>query len=203
MKRKLKKYELKINVKDGAIVNSVALVEEPAIESNFLAFKREYDVSEFAANDEKMELLGAAMIPEQLIFRRDKKTGEEFEVYFTADTIREIAQQYFKSGFQNSMNINHTSVPAKSYIFQSYIVDTDKGLNPPKGIDVPNGSWVIGVKVDDKDTWNAIKAGKVKGFSIEGMFEFIEAGFAKEENLDEEVLTLLHQLNNIISRYKK
>lgn len=203
MKRKLPVYELKINVEDDAIVSAVALVEEPAIESNFLAFSKD-GVLQFAANDEKMELIGAAMIPDQLIYRRDKKTEQEFEVFFTADTIRQIAQQYFKSGFQKNLNLNHTSVPAKSYMFQSYIVDNSKGIKAPKGIDVPDGSWIVGVKVDDKEVWNEIKTGKVKGFSIEGMFEFIESNFSKEDTTeDEEVFQLLQLMNQIIIKNKK
>lgn len=202
-KKRLPRYELKINIKDDAIVSGIALVEQPAIESNFLAFSNEKAFAEFAANDEKMELLGAAMIPDQLIYRLDKETKEEFEVYFTADTIRQIAQQYFKSGFQSNMNLNHTSVPAKSYIFQSFIVDKAKGLNAPKNIDAPDGSWIIGVKVEDKEVWNDIKAGKMQGFSIEGMFQFLETTFSKQEDTDDSDLLGLMNLMNTIINIKK
>lgn len=202
-KKRLPRYELKINIKDDAIVSGIALVEQPAIESNFLAFSNEKAFAEFAANDEKMELLGAAMIPDQLIYRLDKETQEEFEVYFTADTIRQIAQQYFKSGFQSNMNLNHTSVPAKSYIFQSFIVDKAKGLNAPKNIDAPDGSWIIGVKVEDKEVWNDIKAGKMQGFSIEGMFQFLETTFSKQEDTDDSDLLGLMNLMNTIINIKK
>lgn len=200
-KKTLPRFRLKINPQDDAIVSGIALVEQPAIESNFLAFSKEYTYSDFAANEDKMELLGAAMIPDQYIYRIDKATGEEFEVFFQADDIREIAQQYMKCGFQQNMNMNHTSIPSKSYIFQSYIVDSSKGMKAPIGVDAPDGSWIIGVKVDDSNTWADIKAGKVKGFSIEGMFEFIETSFSKEEDTDDiEVLKLLNQINQIINR---
>lgn len=200
-KKTLPRFRLKINPQDDAIVSGIALVEQPAIESNFLAFSKEYSYADFAANEDKMELLGVAMIPDQYIYRVNKTTGEEFEVFFTSEDIREIAQQYMKYGFQQNMNMNHTSIPAKSYIFQSYIVDSSKGINAPKGIDAPDGSWVIGVKVDDSKTWADIKAGKVKGFSIEGMFEFIESSFSKEDDTDDlEVMKLLNQINQIINR---
>ena len=65
---------------------------------------------------------------------------------------------------------------------KTYIVDNTKGIPTPKGIEAPDGSWIIGVKVDDSNVWNDIKAGKVQGFSIEGMFEFIESKFSKEDN---------------------
>lgn len=203
MKKKRPVFELKINVEDGAIVNAMAMVEHPAIESNFLAFGKQVEMA-FAANDERMELLGAAMIPDQLIYRIDPKTKEEFEVFFSAETIRQIAQEYFKSGYQNNLNLNHTSIPAKSYIFQSYIVDSSKGLNAPMGIDVKDGSWIVGVKINDAKVWDDVKAGKVKGFSIEGVFEFIESKFSKEDNNDDaEVIEVLTRLNQLINNKRK
>lgn len=201
-KKKLPLYELRINLEEDAIVSAISLVEQPAIEANFLAFNTDFKIEQFSSDDEKHELLGAAMIPDQRIFRFDKATGEEYEVFFSAETIRQIAQQYFKMGFQKSMNLNHSMVPAKSYIFQSYIVDESKGLPAPKGVNVPNGSWVIGVKVEDKETWADIKSGKVKGFSIEGTFQFIESRFSKQEDADEQVLKLINQMNSIINKLK-
>lgn len=198
MKKKLPVYQLTIDVENDAIVSAISLVDEPAIESNFLAFSKQQKL-EFKTNEELMELLGAAMISDQLIYRIDPETGEEFNVYFSADTIRQIAQQYFKMGFQNSMNINHTAIPAHSYIFQSYIVDKTKGMLAPKGIDVPNGSWIVGVKVTDKSVWDSIKQGKINGFSIEGLFQFIQGKFNKNNNdEDAEIMELLQQINQRI-----
>lgn len=200
--KKLPRYELKINVEADAMVSAISLVESPAIESNFLAFNKDYLYQQFAANEERMELIGAAMIPDQIIYRFDKSTKEEFEVFFTTQTIREIAMQYMKHGFQSNMNINHSSTPAKSYVFQSYLTDSEKGISAPKGIDVPNGTWVVGVKVDDKDVWNDIKAGKTKGFSIEGLFDW-EQSFSKDDNDEADLIDILNQLNeanNIIKQ---
>jgi len=155
----------------------------------------------FSSNDEKMELIGAAMIPDKLIYRRDPN-GDEYQVYFTKETIREIAQQYFKYGFQKNMNLGHTSIPADSYIFQSYIVDKSKGIKSPSNIDAPDGSWIIGVKVENEKVWNDIKLGKVKGFSIEGIFQFINDKFENQDNDEEEVYELLNQINTLINKIK-
>jgi len=201
-KKKLPVYQLKINIAEDAVVSAISLVEEPAIESNFMAFSKQESL-QFATNDTKQELIGAAMIPNQLIYRIDPITGEEFEVFFSADTIRQIAQQYMKLGFQNNMNLNHTAVPAKSYVYQSYITDKSKGINAPKGINVPDGTWIVGVKVDDANVWGEIKAGKVKGFSIEGLFEFAPAKFNKVDADDIELMKVLNQLNHIINKTKK
>jgi len=171
--------ELRINPDEESFVSGIALVEFPANESSFIAFsnsgKKPTSNLEFSANDEKMELIGLAMIPNQVIDRiADDGTG--YQVVFTATTIRYIAQVFAQKGLFNSTNIEHTTVPANSYIFQSYLTDKSKGINAPIGIDgdVPDGSWVVGVKVMNSNVWSAIKTGKIKGFSVEGMFELFE-----------------------------
>lgn len=196
MEKKLPIYELRINHEDEAIVNMVSLVEEPAIESNFFAFSKEYQ--QFNTNDEKMEIIGAAMIPDQLIYRKDK-SGKEFNVFFSKETIRQIAQQYMKSGFQNNTNLNHKAIPADSFIFQSYLVDEEKGIKAPSNITAPDGSWIVGMKVESPKTWELVKEGKVKGFSIEGVFSMIEAKMAKHKSEDEEILELINRINDIIN----
>lgn len=192
-KTKLPRFELKINPDADAIVSAVSLVDQPAIESNFQFFTKtikEYKPEQFSANDEKQELMGAAMIPSIDILRVNQKTGEQYNVFFTPDTIRQIAQQYSKSGFQNNMNIEHSAIPAHSYIFQSFITDKKRGINAPTGIDVPDGSWIVGVKVDNADVWNDIKAGKVKGFSIEGVFQYLESNFSMINNNEEDKIDI-------------
>jgi len=170
-------YELKINPDNDSFVDAIALVDEPAIESNFIAFAKEQKGLTFNMDDQRMELLGAAMIPNMLIYRRDAN-GNQYNVFFSADTIRQIAQVFSKNSFQKNMNLEHTSLPAKSYVFQSYIVDTALGMNSPANLALPDGAWVVGVKVTDASVWNDIKTGKVKGFSVEGVFELIKQDFS-------------------------
>jgi len=199
-------YELRINEDSDFVVDAIALVDEPAIESDFLAFAKMEKEVRFATDDSKMELLGAAMIPNMRIYRRDDESGEEYEVYFTKETIRTISQVFFKKGFQMNLNLDHTETTAKSFVFQSFIVDQSKGINSPKGLNLPDGSWVIGVKVQDKNVWNSIKGGNQKGFSIEGMFEFFETQkfqSVDESKQDEEILQSLQLLNNMLKHTKK
>ncbi|RZK45903.1 MAG: hypothetical protein EOO97_00270 [Pedobacter sp.] len=202
---KLPVYELKINPANDSVVDAIALVEHPAIESDFLAFNSQAPSKiQFAANDERMELLGPAMVPDQRIYRKDED-GSEYEVFFSKDTIREIAQVFFNRGFQKNMNLDHTATPAKSFIYQSYLVDSDKGMNSPKGLDLPDGSWVVGVKVTDADVWADIKAGKRKGFSVEGLFEFIQPSkmsrhIKNERGQDVEMLKILQQMTTLAKK---
>ncbi|MFT3908317.1 MAG: XkdF-like putative serine protease domain-containing protein [Ferruginibacter sp.] len=181
-KKELPIYELSVDDIE-TFVDAIALVENPAIEKGFIAFS-ETPKQSFAFNDEKMELLGAAIIPDLLIYRRTDE-GFEYNVKFSAEEIRFIAQTFSKNSRQSNLNIEHTKVNADSYVFQSMIVDKAKGIAP---LDLPDGTWVIGVKVNNPAIWNDIKDGKRKGFSIEGVFQLIESKFSKDEYLNEKLL---------------
>jgi hypothetical protein len=193
---KLPLYELRIDPEADSFVSAVALVEEPAIEADFIAFNKQQEFS-FSMDDEKMELLGPAMIPNLKIYRRNPD-GMEYQVYFSEATIRQIAQTFFQKGFQSNINLDHTATPANTYIYQSYITDSTKGINAPKGLDLPDGSWVVGMKVTDQKVWESIKKGERKGFSVEGLFSF----FNKQRDVDQEILETLTHLHNLINKSK-
>lgn len=179
-KKTLPLLELKINPKKGSLVSAISIVETPAISSNFIAFSKDEPTRlVFAANDERMELLGAAMIPGLPMYRNTKEIGEYMAV-FEAETIREIAQVFAENGFFKNMNVDHSDKSAGSYVFQSYIVDEAKGVFAPKDVDAPNGSWIVGVKVNDLETWKNIKAGKSNGFSVEGFFDLFDTSIELE-----------------------
>ena len=197
-KNNLPLVELKINPKKKSFVNAIALVNQPAIESDFICFSKTVKDFQFE-NAERMETIGAAMIPNLEIFRRDAE-GKEFNVFFSAETIREISQVFMSSGFQNNMNLNHGSENANAIIFQSYIVDRPLGLFPPNNLkDLPDGTWIIGCKYS-KNTWDKIKNGEFKGYSIQGMFEYFSMVL---DNNDDEVFELLNHINTIINKNKK
>jgi 2'-5' RNA ligase len=194
-KRKIPLLELKIDAKKGTFVNAIALVENPAISSNFIAFSKDEPTElKFAVNEERMELLGAAMIPNLPMYRNTKEVGEYMSV-FSAETIREIAQTFAEKGFFNNMNVDHSDRSAGSYVFQSYIVDEAKGINAPKGVDVPDGTWMVGVKVNDAKVWEDIKAGKTKGFSVEGIFDLFDT------SIDIELSKLAEDFELLLNEY--
>lgn len=177
---KLPLIELKIDEANESFVSAIALVENPAIESDFIAFSKVQEY--FAANDEKMELLGAAMLPDKPIYRNGDNGG--FYAVFSKDTIRQIAQVFAQKGLFNATNIEHTVIPADSYVFQSYITDESKGMSAPKGIEAPDGSWIVGVKVNNPTVWQAIKQGQIKGFSVEGVFSLFPTNQLSDGSAD-------------------
>jgi len=167
----------------------IALVESPAIESDFMAFsKKELFKVE---NEEKRIVSGYAMVAELPIYRRDNE--KEYYVKFSAESIKNIAEQFFKHRLTTNTNANHQTDNFLNgvYVFESFLIDEDRGIYSPKGYDKqPNGSWFISMKVENDEVWESIKKGEFKGFSVEGIFD-------KSEN------KFLASLKNILDNYKK
>lgn len=179
MEKNLPIYQIQIDELEDMIVDVVSIVEHPATDTNFLAFsntKIKGKINKPKTNfqfssDEKMQLLGVAMIPDLPIYRIEE--DEEFYVIWTKEEIENIVKVFMKNGLTRSMNVEHDAKQnANSFIFQSFIVD-DKIKAPEILGAVPLGSWVIGVQVEDKKLWEDIKAGKRNGFSIEGLFKML------------------------------
>lgn len=161
-------------------VNVISLVEYPAVERNFIQLSKEVKLS---LNDEKKELLGVALIPDFPIYRRDEQG--EYYIVFSAESIRKIAIDFYKKLNVNMADVEHShNMENGITYFQSLIVDKENGICPAAFKDLPNGTWIIGCKIDNADVWNAVKNGTVKGFSIDGYFH------AEPEKQEDEKQTL-------------
>jgi hypothetical protein len=150
-------------------INAVSVVLNPAIEENFIALaKHEVELKEIDA--EKRLLMGASLIPNKEIFRKDEQ-GNEFYIYFSEQTVRKASEMFFQNSKQNNATLNHDKKIEGMTVVESWIVDNpemDKSKN--YGFSFPKGTWVISMKVDNDEIWKEVKLGKVKGFSIEGYF---------------------------------
>jgi hypothetical protein len=159
------------NLESDLQVEFVSFVDKPAIDRNFLAFK---DKMNFAIDVEKRIVSGPAMLADMLLYRNDPGGLGEYYTTFDKESIMSIVQKFFKKGFVQNFNIMHDSATATKgvTVFESFITDTERGIAPMKGFeDAKEGSWFISAKVDDEAIWNKVKAGEVKGFSVEGIFK--------------------------------
>lgn len=163
-------------------IKIISLVEFPAVERNFIQLSREVKLS---LNDEKKELLGVALIPDFPIYRRDEKG--EYYVVFSAESIRKIAIDFYKKLNVNMADVEHShNMENGITYFQSLIVDKENGICPAAFKDLPNGTWIIGCKIDNTNVWDAVKNGTVKGFSIDGYFHSEQEDEKKTlDNLDD------------------
>ncbi len=196
-KQTMRIKELSIDKDSG--VFAISMVDEPAIEMDFLYFSKQHKNVEFATADvERMIITGPAMIPDKMIYRVDEETDEEFYVYFTKETVRSIAEQYLLNNRQYNVTLQHEGPIEDICLVESWIVEDpkrDKAI--ALGYNVPKGTWMISMKVNNKKAWNKlIKTGEVRGFSIEGAFltKFKKTKFNERELTDEQILDKIKQL---------
>ena len=166
---------------EGTGMLRISLVDDPAVMTDFVAFDRQRPVVMFSVeNEEKRLVFGVVMRADFPIYRRDERIGEYYVVY-RPDTIRRMAEKYLADGRQNIVNIMHesgTDVEGVRMV-QWFIKDEAKGVNPA-GFDVPDGSLFAEFHVTNDEVWAEIKDGTFRGFSLEGVFDFVP-----EESVDD------------------
>jgi len=175
-------------------IHAVSVVESPAIEENWIALNKQL-IELKSVDEEKKILMGAGLVPDKQIYRRDKDNGE-FYIYFSKETIRKASELFLKRSNQNNATYEHQMKIEGMSVVESWIIeDKDKDKSAIYGFDLPVGTWMISMKVDNPEVWDKVKAGEIKGFSIEGYFEPAEAKLSTDKS-DEE---LLNEILNILN----
>ena len=186
----MKLYELLIDENDLLLsgVHALSIVENPAIQSDFIALGDQKPILLAEVNKDKQILMGAALIPDKPIYRKDG--DEEYYVYFSKETIAKTAEAFFRNNNQNNATLEHAEVLDNMTVFESWIVeDPEFDKSKKYGLEVPSGTWMVSMKVDDKDVWdNYVKDNKVFGFSIEGKFANVLRRESSEMDFSDQVL---------------
>lgn len=180
---RLPTYELLLGDADKI---ALALVDSPAIESNFIFFSSD-DVIKMDFNEEQMIVKGPALIPNRKIYRNDK-FGER-NVFMSEKTVRTFAENLInKQG--TKFNLGHTDNTIEASLVESYFTSETNEFGLPKG------SWIIALKLKSIDAWEQVKNGELKGFSIEGLFsnEFSNFNINKNKEMDlkEKLMTAIN-----------
>ena len=164
-------------------VYKISLVDAPAIESNFILFDEEKKMELMFRDEDKHIITGPAMVPDMPIYRCDE-TGFEFYVTFSKETIRKSAELFFKNGYQSSVSVGHEFDVNDVYVFESYIVDKERGI-VPNDLNLSDGTWVVSLKCDNDELWDKLKnTDLLHGFSVETMNTAIQ--MAKQDKFDQE-----------------
>lgn len=137
---------------------------------------------------------GALMIPDKLILRRDQR-GEYF-IKFTAETIKQIAVKYAKKGYQRNVNLQHDKdQKIEAVLFESWVKDSERGIGGMKGYeDLPDGTWFGSMHISDDAGWERVKNGDVKGFSVEGIFQYERAEPSPEDQMMSRIVDILQSV---------
>tara|TARA_R110001592_G_scaffold7242_1_gene40832 strand:- start:3118 stop:3717 length:600 start_codon:yes stop_codon:yes gene_type:complete len=150
-------------------IDAISIVESPAIQEDFIALNSD-EIKLAEVSKEKKILMGALLVPNKPIYR--KNGDDEYYIYFSKDTIAKASQLYLKNGYQGNSTLEHSSALQGLTLVESWLVEDDVHDKSRKyGMNVPVGTWMGAVKVDNDEIWNEyVKTDKVRGFSIEGYF---------------------------------
>ena len=178
-------------------IDAISIVDDPAIQEDFIMLSSQ-EVKLAEVDQEKKILMGPALIPNKKIYRRSG--DDEYYIYFSEDTVRKASELFLTKGYQNNATLEHDGDLDGLSVVESWIIDdTNQDKSRKYGFDLPNGTWMVSMKVYDDSVWSDyVKTGKVKGFSIEG--HFADAMERPQEQLPEygdeelEALSLIEEL---------
>lgn len=182
-------------------IQAISLVSSPAIEIGWQCFSKQEQMYSIKNADEHL-LSGVVMLCGVPIYRRDE-TGYEYNIVYTAETIKLMAQKMLSDNSHNQIDIEHNNQileAGKVNLVELYIVDKEKGLDP-KFVDVPDGSLMATYKVNDDVLWSACKEGRLTGFSLAGIFDVKEfkdkkkSKYSMIEKIKEKLRELLVELS--------
>ena len=181
MAKKIKKYKVGCDSETYAI----SMVEAPAIESDFVALAEQKEEKQqvFLESNERHMVYGAALIPEKDIYRNNGE--QEFYISFTKESIEKMSQDFMKEYRQHEVKTDHEDVANEVCVVESWLVeDSYKDKANALGINVPEGTWMVGMKVNNIETWERVKAGELKGFSVESMLTLEEFSKQNDNNMN-------------------
>ena len=197
----MEKFEIiELLIDDNKIesgINAVSVVESPAIEENFVALKK-HEVELKEVDAEKRILMGAALVPNKQIYRKNK--DKEFYIYFSEDTVRKASELFLMRANQNNATLEHEKKMLEGMsVVESWIIEDEKLDKSVKyGFSLPKGTWMISMKVNNDEIWNKVKAGEVKGFSIEGYFvDKYEMSLQETEEQE-----MIEKIKDLINKYE-
>jgi hypothetical protein len=180
---------------DQSGIDAISVVMSPAIESNFIHLsKHEVLLKEIDA--EKKILMGPALIPDKQIYRRNDKTKDEYYIYFSKATIRKASELFLMNANQNNSTLEHSQKLKGMSVVESWIIEGQNDKSKNYGFDLPKGTWMISMKVNNDEIWNKVKLGEVKGFSIEGYFA--DRYEMNSKNIDMEEKAMVEKIKELI-----
>ena len=176
---KLPVYEALISSEDDGIV-TISLVDEPAVESDFVCFAKDAGKQLFALKDSAERLItGCLMKADTPIYRNDN--GYEYYIVFSKKTIQTMAQKMLADSTFKNIDTQHNGelLPQGALtLMEVYIKDSNKGIDP-NFVDIPDGSLMTTFRINDESIWQECANGDyLNGFSLEGFFDTKQIDFS-------------------------
>lgn len=188
-------YEFLIGDDKEDGVNTISLVSQPAMQSEFVVLdenkpKPKYIALKSDEDEYKGIVAGLSIIPNKLIYRIDEETGEEYNGYFSVDTVEAIRNKYHSEvNNLKSVNLEHESKDTvDAFLVESYLLNSQERIDEvlSQGIEeAVEGAWYTAFKIEDEEVFSDAVEGEFKGFSVEAFLnrELRAIEMSKQNNL--------------------
>ena len=157
---------------EDLVVEAISLVAKPAIKVGFVALSESETSKQVSIQLAEQMLYGAVLIPEQLIYRNND-LGEH-NIVFSKSEIKKISQKVLRPNTVLKINLEHSEKELSGTVVESWLVvngEMDKMKALGLSETLPEGTWCLGIHLEDTTEWTElVESGKVRGFSLEGMF---------------------------------
>lgn len=182
---KLPTYKAVVNAEDESGMITISLVDEPAVEVDFLFYEKDIKpISYSIDNEEQRKVFGVVMTADTPIYRKDEN-GYEYYIVYDKKTIEFMVEKYLKQNRQNQVDTNHNfELEDGIYMNEIFIKDTEKGISPKGFEDVKDGSVFATFHIENDAVWSAIKEGTFKGFSLSGLFGVEKMEYKKQNDIN-------------------
>ena len=175
----------------------ISLVDDPAVECDFLAFEKVQNLNFKVENEEKRIVTGLVMPADRPILRQDY--NGLYYILYDRETINAMAERFLAMGIANNVDTNHNfEVEDGVFLRDMYIKDSERGISPVGFEDVEEGSLFATYHILNDEVWDKVKAGEFKGFSLAGIFAEQEFNAVEDDITDEEyeeIMGIISQLN--------
>lgn len=207
MDSRLPVYIAEINY-DNEGIECISFVQYPATETNLMTFSKNKKRLEYSIIDkEKHRIIAPIMRCDFPIYRNDEQMGEYYIMY-NKDTIEKMAMKMLCDNVQNKFNREHQASEKIEgvYLYQIFIKDTEKGINPIGFEDIENGSLFGVYEIFNSELWDKIINSENIGISLEGYFDLRKTDIVlndEENEEDEDIEELFELIKKLEERIKK
>lgn len=177
----------------------ISLVDDPAVECDFLAFENVQNLNFKVESEEKRIVTGLVMPADRPILRQD--FNGLYYILYDKETIIAMAERFLAMGIANNVDTNHNfEVEDGVFLREMYIKDSERGISPAGFEDIEEGSLFATYHILNDEVWEKVKKGEFKGFSLAGIFAEQEFSAVEEDDITDEefneIMDLIQQLNS-------
>lgn len=192
-------YKATVDSEESGMV-VVSLVDDPAVESEFLAFNKQEKLQFQVQSEEQRKVLGVVMVPDKLIYR-ETADGMPYYIKYEASTIHQMAEKFFANYNVNNVDTDHSFELVDGVVLtQAFFINREKGIDPKGFEDMPDDTLMFEYHITNDEVWQGIKDGQWKGFSLAGTFDVVPVELSKKVNVLDEIEGLIEKISNKLNQ---